>query len=150
MQASQVRTYILKEHNRLRVLLEGLEGLARDVLQEDAAPSLALRGEANALLARLASHMSWEDQYLVPVLRQADAWGEARCERLASEHREQRELLEYALRRLHDEHQPDSVVAGNLLDLIELLREDMRDEEAVFLDERVLRDDVVAIDVTSG
>ncbi len=41
-------------------------------------------------------------------------------------------------------------LARNLLDLIALLRTDMDEEERDLLDERVIRDDVVGIDVETG
>ncbi len=41
-------------------------------------------------------------------------------------------------------------MAGNLLDLVALLRDDMNEEESALLDESLLRDDVVGVDVTTG
>ena len=38
-----------------------------------------------------------------------------------------------ALRQLHDEFRPECIVAGNLLDLIALLRSDMDEEESAIL-----------------
>jgi hypothetical protein len=46
--------------------------------------------------------------------------------------------------------QPAALLARDVAHLITLLRDDMRVEEAELLDERVLRDDVVAIDVVTG
>lgn len=150
MRPVEVRTHVLSDHEKLRQLLTRLEGLARDAIAGSRLAPGALRSEAEFLLERLGVHMTWEDDHLVPVLREADAWGEARCERFADEHREQRELLHYALAQLQDDSRPENVVAANVLDLIALLREDMQEEESVFLDERVLRDDVIGIDVDTG
>ncbi len=83
------------------------------------------------------------------MLREADAWGDLRCAQLAEDHREQRNLLEYALRQLHDDGRPESIVAGNLLDLVAVLRDDMNEEESALLDESLLRDDVVGVVVTN-
>jgi hypothetical protein len=41
-------------------------------------------------------------------------------------------------------------VSRDIRGLVGLLRDDMREEETVFLDERVLRDDIVGIDVEAG
>jgi hypothetical protein len=41
-------------------------------------------------------------------------------------------------------------VARNLLDLVALLRDDMADEERFLVSEKVLRDDVVNVDVETG
>jgi iron-sulfur cluster repair protein YtfE (RIC family) len=148
MRPSDVRQRVLSDHEELRGRLDRLERLARAVAT--GAGPRELRAEAEALLDRLAIHMSWEDLYLVPVLREADGWGDARTARFADEHREQRELLEYVLRSLHDANRPGPVVASNVLDLVSLLRADMVDEESAFLDERLLRDDPIAIDLLTS
>ena len=150
MRPSEVRRSVLSDHQKLREQLTKLEQLSRAALVGTQLPRAALRGEAKVLLASLASHLNWEDRYLAPVLREADAWGALRCVKMAEDHHEQRNLLEYVLRQLHDESRPGSIVAGNLLDLIALLREDMNEEESALLDENLLRDDVVGIDVTTG
>ncbi len=149
MRPSEVRRSVLSDHQKLREQLTKLEQLSRAALAGIQLPLGALRGEAKVLLASLASHMSWEDRYLAPVLLEADAWGDLRCAQLAEDHREQRNLLEYALRQLCDEGRPESIVASNLLDLVALLRDDMNEEESALLDESLLRDDVVGVNVTA-
>lgn len=150
MQPGEVRVSVLSDHEELRGRMRRLEEMARAVIEGEKLPWGALRAEGESFFERLAHHMRWEDRYLAPVLRDADSWGEVRCLRLADDHREQREFLEYVLQQLRDEGRPARLVAANLLDLIELLLKDMEEEEAVFLDEQVLRDDVIAIDVISG
>src|SRR5207249_1617194 len=108
-----------------------------------------LRVEGDALLARLLAHMRWEELYLLPALREADSWGAERAARLIKDHRDQRELFRFLHSRLGDtEAWP--VLAQRLSDLIALLRDDMAEEERDLLDERVLRDDIVAIDALTG
>jgi hypothetical protein len=148
MKPSEIRQRILRDHRGLRNDLERLEALAADV--RAGRPCGALRVDAEALLAWLKGHMRWEESYLLPALREADAWGAERAERLLRDHREQRELLEFLNGRLQDEGQPAVLVVRDVTQLIELLRDDMRAEEAELLDERVLRDDVVAIDAVSS
>ena len=95
--------------------------------------------------------MHWEDVHLRPALLEIpDAWGKEHAEELDRDHREQRELLSDALDRVQDPSRPPSLVARNLLDLVELLRADMEQEERDLLDERVLRDDLVTIDAETG
>lgn len=144
MRPSEVRERILWDHEKLRRRLDRLEDLARS---EDAS---ALRAEAREFLEALETHMGWEDRCLVPVLRAADAWGETRCERFAEEHVEQRRTLAHVMAHLEDPDRPSVLVTRELLDLIVLLRDDMVEEESVFLDERLLRDDPVAIDLFTG
>jgi hemerythrin-like domain-containing protein len=134
MRPEEVRTSVLADHERLRALLIELERIAHSAVEGNSLPRGALRGEAKVLLASLASHMSWEDRYLAPIVRRDCSIGKRRGEKLAEDHREQRALLEYALRQLLDEGRPECVVAGNLLDLISLLRSDMDDEETSILE----------------
>lgn len=150
MQPSEVRRRILDDHEFLRVMLVGLEATAQRVLEGEGSLLGPLRLEGEALLSRLAEHMHWEDVSLRPALLEADAWGEARAEKLDQDHEEQREMLAFVLGSIRDQSRPRDVIARTLLDLVRLLREDMDDEEQVLLDERVLRDDVVAIDAESG
>ena len=150
MRPSEVRERVLADHEELRHRLGPIERMARAVLAQQPCSPSALRQETEALLDRLAIHMRWEDLHLVPVLREADGWGDVRIDRFAKEHLEQRELLEYILRQLHDDDRPDDVMARNVVDFAALLRADMDDEESVFLDERVVRDDPVAIDLLTS
>lgn len=149
MRPSEVRQRVLSDHEELRRQLAQLEAAARAVLS--ATPSgWDLRGLGESLLDRLASHLSWEDLHLVPVVREAEGRDGARAARIARDHRDQRELLGYALRQLHDRSRPEYVIASNLLDLIKLLHEDMREEERAILDERLLHDDPASVDRLIG
>lgn len=150
MQPSEVRAHVLRDHEALRGRLEGLEQLCSRVLDGRASSAAELRDAGLALLSALAKHMAWEDLYLAPALREADAWGQERAARLDADHREQREVLDLALDGLRDDSRPLRVQARRLRDLVALLRDDMVDEEQTLLDARVLRDDVVGIDVETG
>jgi hypothetical protein len=119
-----------------------LEALSKEVLDEGRLVAGPLRMQAEALLSQLRDHMDWEDVHLLPALLATDVSGEERAEQLASEHREQRELLGYALKRIQDTNAPPLILARGLLDLGKVLRQDMEEEESLFLDERVLRDGV--------
>jgi hypothetical protein len=150
MKPSEVRRQILADHVAVRGMLLSVEALARQVIAGERSLSGALRLEGEGLLAFLRNHMSWEDRYLAPALHAADSWGSERAEQLDSDHREQRQLLQHSLETIEDESRPAALVARNLLDLVQLLRDDIEHEETALLDERVLRDDVVGIDVETG
>jgi len=150
MEPSEVRGRVLADHECIRQDLEQVEGFAREILNGLRMPIAALRGEAEGLVKRLCSHMRWEEAYLLPALREADVWGAERAELLVRDHREQRDTLDFALARLHDGTRPAAVVAQDVIHLVDLLREDMLVEERDLLDARVLRDDVVGIEVETG
>ena len=99
---------------------------------------------------KLVAHLDFEDRYLVPTIRDVDAWGEERANRLAQEHVEQRELFQYILGRLRDTNRPSILLGRELLAFVEVLLEDMQQEEQTVLDADLLRDDVVSIDVETG
>ena len=151
LRPSEIRQQVLDDHETIRGILLSLEDLSRRVIggQQGLAGPLRLEGET--LLSRLRHHMHWEDVHLRPALLEVPgAWGKERAEELDRDHREQRDLLSDALDRVQDPSRPPSLVARNLLDLVELLRADMEQEERDLLDERVLRDDLVAIDAETG
>ena len=102
MTPSEVRSRILADHERLRGDLEGLEAALRQVV-DGCTPAGSLRVDVEALLARLRAHMHWEESYLLPALRDADAWGAERADVLVRDHCEQRELLAFVDMRLRDE-----------------------------------------------
>jgi hypothetical protein len=138
MRPSEVRRQVLADHAALRDKLSRLQKVAQQVLEGERSLLGALRLEGEALLKLLLEHIQWEDVNLDPALRRSDVWGDERAAQLARDHRE---LLEHALRGLEDPTRPAVVLARNLVDLVELLDEDMADEEAAVLDERVLRND---------
>lgn len=152
MQPSEIRNRVLADHDGFRESLDQLERLARGV------DSVGTKGEergrlcalSDALLDRLLKHMQWEEVYLQPALREADAWGEERARRMDDDHREQREMIALLLQRLRDTERPAPLIVRDVLGLVDLLRQDMVEEERDMLDERVLRDDVVGIDVEAG
>ncbi|MGH0031061.1 MAG: hemerythrin domain-containing protein [Myxococcota bacterium] len=150
MEPSEVRQKVLNDHQGLRGRLEGVERLARGVAEGESAQVEELRREATELLRVLTAHMSWEDSYLGPALREADAWGPERVARFDQDHVQQRREIEELLERLSDGRQPASPLARRVLEWIRDLYADMREEEAAFLDPNVLRDDVVGIDVETG
>jgi hypothetical protein len=150
MRPSEVRRRILDDHQKLRSMLVSVERVAHEVVDGECQLTAAMRHEGEQLMERLLEHMGWEDRYLRPALCDADAWGQERAERLDRDHREQREMLEYALAGVEDEGRPPLVVARQLLDLVRLLRDDMQEEEELLVNDRILRDDVVSIDVETG
>ena len=141
MRPSEVRRHVLSDHADIQMMLERLDRVAQRVRRGEHPLLGPLRDGGEALLKTLGEHMLWEDRFLEPALREADTSGTERASRLAQDHREQRELLEFALERLRNPLRTPAQVASDIVDLIAVLREDMADEESDLLDERVLRDD---------
>jgi hemerythrin-like domain-containing protein len=150
MKPSEVRRRILEEHTRIRALLDAVEELVARFQRGDPAVREPLRERGMELHDALCEHLDREDRILTEALRQADAWGEERAERLADEHREQRELFAYILARLRDSERPTTLLARELQNFVDILRVDMRHEEETELSDRVLHDDVIVADSETG
>jgi hypothetical protein len=143
MLPSQVRRIVLDEHRWLREVLADAGELARRVEAGDHERSGHLRERAQRLRARFLRHLDFEEEQLVPVLRDADDWGEERAELLLREHTEQRErfaALLHALQRPCGDPRP---LAREVRALVRDLLADMEHEEAELLSPRVLHDDPV-------
>lgn len=150
MTPGEVRARILADHVAIRGMLLSLEHVAARVREGDQSLVGPLRLEGESLLRQLQDHMFWEDLHLAPALRQADAWGKERAAQLEVDHREQRQVLAHCLAAVNDHSRPAALVARTLIDLVGMLQADIEEEERVLLDERVLRDDVVGVDVETG
>ncbi|MEM7410144.1 MAG: hemerythrin domain-containing protein [Myxococcota bacterium] len=150
MQPSEVRDFVLKDHDHLRERLAEIEATLRAYVDGTPDAAAQLRRRGTTLLAALSTHMDWEERFLFPMLRDADAWGPARVERLTHEHLEQRAQLAQELELLTDPARSNEQVAKSLHAFVALLRADMEEEESAFLGADLLRDDVVGIDVETG
>ena len=140
MKPSQVRERVLDDHMELRDLIEAVEALSDAFEKGGDASGIALREHATALYEVFAAHLSLEDAFLIPALREIPEAGAAMADRLEREHREQRELILYLLGRLQQQERPTSLVANEVRSFAEYLRSDMMHEEATILNESLLRD----------
>lgn len=138
---SDIRREILAQHLELRNLLPEVEALAgrfERAAEDDRETGLALRETALALYEKFGAHLDREQELLEPELQRAGAHGERLARRLAHEHREQRELLEYLLRRLRQHPYPTLLVARQLVDFAGFLRVEMDHEEQTLLSPALL------------
>lgn len=148
MRPSGVRKRILREHEELRGRLDTLDALAERLDTEGEAAIPDALAESRAFYDVLIDHIDLEDEILAPALREADAWGDVRAEKLIGHHREQRKELE-ALAGA-DAKSSSAELASRLRRIIADVREDMVHEEKEILHRNLLRDDVVGIDVEGG
>jgi iron-sulfur cluster repair protein YtfE (RIC family) len=147
-QPSLVRARILQDHGALRAKLEQLQRLA---IEADGGSNAAAERAVKltrALFEELADHLDIEEQVLVPMLREVDAWGELRASELVRHHETQWQELK-ALRSRADGSSM-LAAAAELAALVVELRRDMLDEDRDVLAADVLRDDVLGIDVEDG
>jgi hypothetical protein len=141
MRPSRIRSRVLADHQTLRDTLMRLEQLTREVSEGDVQLVGTLRVEGEIFLARLLEHARWEEQHLRPALGGAESADETCAQQLDRVHREQRELVQYAVAVLHDQDRPPLLIARNLRDLVRLIHADMDEEEESLRRARALGDD---------
>lgn len=136
MTGSQALRELRAQHDALRGLLDTCERVA-DALDIGEATPPQLQQEVVLLRIAFDAHNDFEEQLLRPLLRQADAFAEARITRLVDDH-----VAEHRAMRAH-------LVANEtteLREVIDTLRAHLEAEERYLLVDRVLRDDVVTVE----
>jgi len=131
MKASELRARVLEEHALLRGKAEVLEALALRVIRGDEDLGSALRLKGEEIEGRLAHHILWEEDILLPELRRSGHGDVA--EKIRSEHRRQRERISDSLVALQDAERRPIAVARHLVEFVRLLEQDICDEEESML-----------------
>lgn len=140
MKASQMRAELCEEHAQLRAMIDVVRRLAARPSQGTAGRE-ALRGAVVQLADALRRHNLREEELLGGIIPTVDAWGPVRAEIMDEEHVAEHEELYAAL--LGQDGQPVESLLDRVLD-------HMAREEAAFLNEDVLRDDVIVTDYFGG
>lgn len=144
MSPSQIRNSALVEHLAVLHLLGSVEQAAQAALTGGSRGAL-VRERVELLVPSILEHLAWELTWVLPALREADAWGPQRAEEFLARHSQMHSRL-YDLRTT-DGHAGAPLAA---LQASQFLRSAVLVEEHVTLHEHVLRDDVVVIDQMSG
>jgi hypothetical protein len=147
MKPSEIREELLRQHAEIRIMTEVTLTSAKGVL--DGIPG---RGNLHHGIMQLAdavhSHNLREEELLGEVIPSVDAWGTARAEIMTEQHVEEHARLNSVLRGISSA--PLHAMATEVLELVRIIREHMDREEASFLGEDVLRDDIVVTDPSDG
>ncbi|HWV37756.1 MAG TPA: hypothetical protein VN033_04680 [Vulgatibacter sp.] len=149
MDPSQVRERILSEQDRLLDLLDDAERVAVQVRNDPEAYPV-LHRIAEDLESELSEFFDIQEEILEPALRETDAWGDIRAERLAEYLRGQRMAVYAACRQVEAGELPPWRAADELEELVHVVRVGLVRAERHFLREDLLRDDLVTIRQTGG
>jgi acetoin utilization protein AcuB len=141
----EIRRRVVDEHRRIAVLLDKLEGLARQLGGGDEGADPLLRRAVFELHEVMRHHMAYEERTLLPALRDADSFGPARVAAFVREHQAQRSMLENIATELAATESSERLTVG-VLELVRAIRDDMETERREFLDPELLRDSVVRTD----
>lgn len=141
------RQILCAQHVHLRVTIEIAQQAARDLLATRAGAG-ELQAAVMALDSELLRHLAEEERLLEPILAGVDAWGSVRVGLLRAEHAHQRAIL--AVLTGPSAWPAATLVAGRTLSLCDDLLADMAFEEREFMNERVLRDDLILLDASDA
>lgn len=133
MTHGEIREKILQDHAVLRGCLNEIESLVSSFEKGGAEVGEELRELGVSMFETFASHLIFEDNQFVPILRTIPETGESLAISLTLEHREQRELLKYLIRRLCEENRPTTLIARELSSFANYLHQDMHYEESTLL-----------------
>jgi len=127
---SKLLAELIEQHAALRTMIDTCDKLADELEAGRGEPGDLTRAIAS-LRAAFDAHNKFEEQLLRPVLREIDAFGDVRIERMVADH-----IGEHRAVR---EHLGDGPVAW-LRDALDQLRVHLQAEERYFLASKVLRD----------
>jgi Hemerythrin HHE cation binding domain len=147
MKPSEIRGDLLREHAQIRVMLDVTLTFA-EVSRVDAPGCDDLREHLVRLTDAMRAHNLREEALLGDLIPAIDAWGPARAAIMFEEHVQEHERLYAAL--LGIPCTPAEFAAAGVAALVGLIGEHMDREEAAFLGEDVLRDDLVVANQSGG
>lgn len=135
---SKLLAELLSQHETLRKMMDRCEELA-DELDAGRGDPIALTREVAKLRLAFDAHNKFEEQLLRPVLRELDAFGDVRIERMFDDHVGEHRAMRAQL---------GSDATNTLRATIDELRVHLQGEERYFLSSKVLRDDLVTVEGT--
>jgi hypothetical protein len=133
---SKLLTELMTQHEALRGIMDRCEQLADELDAGRGDPAQLTREVAKLRLA-FDAHNRFEEQLLRPVLREIDAFGDVRIDRMIADHVGEHRMVR---ERLGDG--PTAIMR----DAIDHLRVHLQAEERYFLSSKVLRDDLVSVE----
>lgn len=136
MHPSKLLTELMKQHDALRAIIDRCEAMADELDEGRGDPSQLTREVAKLRLA-FDAHNKFEEQLLRPVLREMDAFGDVRIDRMIADH-----IGEHHAVREQLGDGPTAILRS----AIDTLRVHLQAEERYFLSSKVLRDDLVSVE----
>jgi len=148
MKPSEIRAELLEQHARLRDLMDATQAIAAGLRSGARTAADDLRLSLARLADALRTHNLREETLLRDILPSVDAWGPVRAAIMTEEHRAEHARLYTAL----PEIQCTAFELGGtgIVPLIERIRAHMDREEALFLGEDVLCDDIIVANQSGG
>jgi hemerythrin-like domain-containing protein len=147
--AEEARSHITNEHAVLRSLCRALVDAAQTaVLDEN--QGQYVRDVLDQLCTEIEKHLDYEERVLIPILRDADAWGPVRVEQLSKEHAEQRAFLFGLLEDAQEGMRDIGALADEIICFAARFEQDMEEEEERLLNADALGERMVVVDQIDG
>lgn len=145
---SEVRRKVLSQHREIEQMLAELEvGVAH--LGDGTVEADQVKRAAYALRGILELHMNFEEAYMAPAIQEADGFGPERVRHLHLEHAQQRRELDRLVDQIREAVSPDDLREG-VAKLAANLRKDIEEEEREYVNDRLLRDNLIPTDTFGG
>ena len=145
---SEVRRKVLSQHREIEQMLAELEaGVAQ--LGQGAVDAEQVKRAAYALRGILELHMNFEETHMVPAIVESDGFGPERARHLHEEHTQQRKEFDRLVDQIREASSHDDL-AATVARLAGMLRVDIREEEEAYVNEKLLRDDLMPSDTFGG
>jgi hypothetical protein len=148
MKPSEIRAELLEQHAHVRDLMDATQAIVAGLRSRARTDADALRLSLAHLTDALRTHNLREETLLRDVLPSVDAWGSARTAIMTEEHMAEHARLHAVLPEI--EGPAFELGAAGILSLLERIRAHMDLEEAAFLGEDVLCDDIIVVDQSGG
>lgn len=147
--AEAIRKRILSDHDRLLDLVCRLKAEASEARRDERAAA-RVRDSLIQLGAELGAHLAYEETVLVPLLTEVDTWGPLRAEHLLKDHVGQRAVLSALIDDAGPGGRSIDALSDELTSFVDTFVQDMRDEEATFLNTEAMGDELVVGDQVHG
>ena len=145
---SEVRRKVLSQHREIEQMLSELETGATQ-LAEGEVDAEQVKRAAYALRGILELHMNFEETHMAPAISEADGFGPERVRHLHSEHAQQRRELDRLVDQIREASSTVDL-AASVARLADMLRNDIEEEEREYVNERLLRDNIIPSDTFGG
>jgi hypothetical protein len=133
---SKLLAELLSQHEGIRRIMDRCEELA-DAFDAGKGDAIELTREVAKLRIAFDTHNQFEEKLLRPVLREMDAFGDVRIDRMFEDHVGEHRAMRMSL---------GDPTTNALRAVIDNLRVHLQAEERYFLSSKVLRDDVVTLE----
>lgn len=147
--ASEVRQRILTDHVFLRTLIKEVATSADEALRDEKSRP-GVRVALAALRTEFERHLEYEETNLMPLLRDADAWGPIRASHMVTDHAGQRAVLVALLEDAGDGIRTMEALVDEIGWFVQSFEHDMVEEESTLLSAEALGEEMLVVDQIDG